>query len=94
MNTAQKRREQELRELMKEGVLSIKKVSRWHFRVGTLHIWPASERWEDEGTGHRGRLSSRPIRQLLLEQTVDSDSKLPPRASFFSHIEYDEASEA
>lgn len=70
MKSAQKRREEELQELMKEG-MAVRRLSRWHFRIGTLHVWPAVGRWEDEESGHRGRLHNTSVRQIL-------DEAIPP----------------
>lgn len=41
-------------------------VTRWHYRAGNLHIWPASGRWCNEATGERGLLRTTSISSLTI----------------------------
>jgi hypothetical protein len=65
--SALSRRENELRELAFKGI-PITAVSRWHYSVGDLHIWPAAGRWQNEKSGRHGRLNGVAIARLLQEQ--------------------------
>jgi hypothetical protein len=65
MNLAQARREQQLRQLVAEGVPLRTLGKSGHWIIGSLHIYTASGRWLSEATGRRGRLNGHPIRQIL-----------------------------
>jgi hypothetical protein len=62
--TATKRRLREVCELISEGV-HVEYVNNWQVRIGPLHIWVASGRWMNTGTGVRGKLKSTSIRKLI-----------------------------
>jgi hypothetical protein len=88
MNLAQARREQQLRQLVAEGVPLRTLGKSGHWIIGSLHIYTASGRWLSEATGRRGRLNGHPIRQIvkieycclpLREPTVDGVGVRPPR---------------
>jgi hypothetical protein len=65
MHFAQARREQQLRQLVAEGV-PLRTLGRsGHWIIGSLHIYTASGRWLSEATGRRGRLNSHPMRQIV-----------------------------
>lgn len=74
--SAHERRRQELRELAEEGVAVIR-LSRWHFRIGSLHVWPAVGRWNDEKTGHSGRMYGTTIRNILWTMDAWGRRKCP-----------------
>jgi hypothetical protein len=89
MNLAQARREQQLRQLVAEGVPLRTLGKSGHWIIGSLHIYTASGRWLSEATGKRGRLNGHPIRQIvkieyccspLREPTVDGLGVQPPRS--------------
>lgn len=62
---AQARREQELCQLAMKGVPLYTLGKSGHWMLGPLHIFTASGRWLNEQTGHRGRLNSRSMKDLL-----------------------------
>ena len=65
MHAAQAQREQELRQLVDEGVPLRTQGKSGHWTIGPLHIYTAAGRWFSEQTGRRGRLYSQPIRGLI-----------------------------
>ena len=65
MHAAQAQREQELRQLVDEGVPLRTQGKSGHWTIGPLHIYTAAGRWFSEQTGRRGRLHRQPIRQLV-----------------------------
>jgi hypothetical protein len=65
MHPAQARREQQLRQLVVEGVPLRTLGKSGHWIIGSLHIYTASGRWLSEATGRRGRLNGHPIRQIV-----------------------------
>jgi hypothetical protein len=65
MHPAQARREQQLRELVAEGVPLRTRGKSGHWIIGSLHIYTSTGRWFSEATGQRGRLNSRSIRQIV-----------------------------
>jgi hypothetical protein len=65
MQAAQARREQELRQLVREGVPLRALGKSGHWTLGPLHLYTASGRWLSEETGRRGRLQSQPMSQLI-----------------------------
>src|SRR4051794_26176082 len=65
MHPAQARREQQLRQLVAEGVPLRTLGKSGHWIIGSLHIYTASGRWFSKATGGRGRLNSHPIRQIV-----------------------------
>jgi hypothetical protein len=65
MHPAQARREQQLRQLVVEGVPLRTLGKSGHWIIGSLHVYTASGRWFSEATGQRGRLNSRSIRQIV-----------------------------
>ena len=65
MHPAQARREQQLRQLVAEGVPLRILGKSGHWIIGSLHIYTASGRWFSEATGQRGRLNSRSIHQIV-----------------------------
>ena len=65
MNPTQARREQQLRQLVAEGVPLHTLGKSGHWIIGSLHIYTATGRWFSGTTGKRGRLSSHPIRQIV-----------------------------
>jgi hypothetical protein len=65
MHPAQARREQQLRQLVAEGVPLRTLGKSGHWIIGSLHVYTASGRWFSEATGQRGRLNSRSIRQIV-----------------------------
>lgn len=70
MRVAQARREQELRQLVLEGLplrTVGKKTGHWVF--GPLHIYTYSGRWLNEETGKRGRLNGLRMRYILQLKT-------------------------
>jgi hypothetical protein len=74
------RRIAELRTLKSEG-FPIQFVSRWHARVGWLHIWIAAGRWHNIATGERGRINKRMMRELIapiFEPMIERGSQLCP----------------
>jgi hypothetical protein len=66
---AAQRRETELRRLAGTGV-PVTVVSRWHYSVGELHIWPFAGRWQNEKSGQHGRLNGVAIARLLEKQSI------------------------
>jgi hypothetical protein len=89
MHPAQARREQQLRQLVVEGVPLRTLGKSGHWIIGSLHIYTASGRWLSAATGKRGRLNGHPIRQIvkteyccspLRELTVDRVGVQPPRS--------------
>jgi hypothetical protein len=65
MHAAQARREQQLRQLVAEGVPLRILGKSGHWIIGPLHIYTASGRWLNTATGRRGRLNDDPIRQIV-----------------------------
>jgi hypothetical protein len=65
MHPAQARREQQLRQLVVEGVPLRTLGKSGHWIVGPLHIYAASGRWLNAATGRRGRLNDRSIRRIV-----------------------------
>jgi hypothetical protein len=65
MRVAQVRREQELGQLIREGVPLRTFGKRGHWIIGPLHIYTASGRWFNENTGWRGRLRHWHMRRVL-----------------------------
>jgi hypothetical protein len=65
MHPAQARREQQLRELVAEGVPLRTRGKSGHWIIGSLHIYTSTGRWFSEATGQRGRLNGRSIRQIV-----------------------------
>jgi hypothetical protein len=65
MHPAQARREQQLRQLVVEGVPLRVLGKSGHWIIGPLHIYTASGRWLNAATGRRGRLNDHPIRQIV-----------------------------
>jgi hypothetical protein len=57
MHPAQARREQQLRQLVVEGVPLRTLGKSGHWILGPLHIYTASGRWLSAATGRRGRLN-------------------------------------
>lgn len=43
-------------------------ISRWHYRVGSLHIWIHAGRWCNEATGVQGSLRTAPIKTLAISE--------------------------
>jgi hypothetical protein len=62
--TATQRREAELRALESEGV-RVLHLSRWHCRIGSIHLWLATGRWMNEVTNARGKINRTALRQLI-----------------------------
>jgi hypothetical protein len=62
--TAVQRRETELSVLESEGVRVVH-LSRWHCRMGSVHLWLATGRWMNEATSACGKINYIPLRQLL-----------------------------
>jgi hypothetical protein len=89
MHPAQARREQQLRQLVLEGVPLRTLGKSGHWIIGPLHIYTASGRWLSEATGRRGRLNGHPIRQIVkieycrspLRDEQPTVSGRPPRRS-------------
>ena len=65
MHSARSRREQELRQLVLEGVPLRTQGKSGHWTVGLLHIYTAAGRWFSEKTGRRGRLNGQPMRRMI-----------------------------
>jgi hypothetical protein len=65
MHPAQARREQQLRQLVVEGVPLRILGKSGHWIIGPLHIYTASGRWLNAATGRRGRLNSHSIRRIV-----------------------------
>jgi hypothetical protein len=65
MQAAQERREQELRQLVLEGVPLRTQGKSGHWTLGPLHIYTAAGRWFSEQTGRRGRLNGQLMRQVI-----------------------------
>jgi hypothetical protein len=65
MHPAQERREQQLRQLVAEGVPLRTLGKSGHWIIGSLHIYTATGRWFSEATGERGRLYGRSLRQIV-----------------------------
>jgi hypothetical protein len=69
LTNAQQRREEELRQLAVQG-FAVTAVSRWHYTIGDLHIWPAVGRWVNEKSGRWGKIKDIPLNRLLRQQNV------------------------
>ena len=65
MHSAWARREQELRELILEGVPLRTRGKAGHWILDRLHIFTASGRWLSEETGRSGRLNGHPMRAII-----------------------------
>ena len=72
MHVAQARREQELRQLVLEGVPLRTQGKSGHWTIGPLHIYTAAGRWLSEKTGRRGRLNGEPIRRMIEAECGDA----------------------
>jgi hypothetical protein len=68
MHSAQARREQQLRQLVAEGVPLRTLGKSGHWIIGSLHIYTASGRWFSEATGQRAV----GVRPMLLPQIKSS----------------------
>jgi hypothetical protein len=70
MGAAQMRREQELRQLVVDGVpLSLVKSGHW--MIGSLHLFTASGRWLNEETGGRDRLHTCSMKEIVEREYYD-----------------------
>jgi hypothetical protein len=78
MNPTQARREQQLRQLVVEGVPLHTLGKSGHWIIGSLHIYTATGRWFSEATGKRGRLSSHPIRQIVEREYCPAHAETGP----------------
>jgi hypothetical protein len=62
--TAIQTREAELKVLESEGARVVH-VNRRHCRIGSIHLWSATQRWMNEATNERGKFNYTPLRQLI-----------------------------
>jgi hypothetical protein len=64
MKVAQKR-ELELKRLVETRGIEIIRLSRWHYRIGPIHLWLAVGRWANEETGWHGKINRMSLGELL-----------------------------
>lgn len=65
MQPAKLRREQELRQLVLQGVPLRALGKSGHWIVGPLHIYTGAGRWFNEQTQRRGRLNDKPMHRII-----------------------------
>jgi 16S rRNA U516 pseudouridylate synthase RsuA-like enzyme len=69
---AAQRRETELKKLVETSGVEVIHLSRWHYRIGPIHLWLTVGRWQNEETGWHGKFNRMSLSQLL-RQTVSSN---------------------
>jgi hypothetical protein len=70
MPSARARREQELCQLVLEGVPLRTLGKSGHWIIGRLHIYAACGRWFNEDTGRRGRLKGHSMREIVEQAQI------------------------
>jgi hypothetical protein len=69
---AAQRREAELKKLVETSGVQVIHLSRWHYRIGPVHLWLAVGRWLNEDTGWRGKINRMSLSELLERQLPSS----------------------
>ena len=64
--------EAELKKLVETGGVQVIHLSRWHYRIGPVHLWLAVGRWLNEDTGWRGKINRMSLSELLGRQLPSS----------------------
>ena len=65
--TALQRRKVELDTLEHQGV-EVERLSRWHCRVGPIHLYLSTGRWMNERSNAHGKINHIPLRELISRQ--------------------------
>lgn len=63
METTRERREREIGDLAER--VRVRQFEPGHYQIGALHLWPATGRWHNEMTGHRGRMGNLSVGDLV-----------------------------